>query len=362
MEKIDLWLFVISFLLISFGFLILYSASAPLSLANFGNSFHYLKHQILFGFLPGLLISILIFKLNFKKIKKYTPLFLLFNLFLLILVFFPPFGTKIRGGARWLSFGNFSFQPSELLKITFILYLASWLEGRLKKGGKKLNQTFFFFILILIIISLFLIFQPDISTLVIIFAISISLFFLAKTPLWQTFLILLMGAVAFLPLVKIAPYRMRRILSFLNPELDPLGISYHTKQAEIAIGSGKIFGKGLGLSEEKLGLLPHSFSDSIFAVLAEETGFLGAFLLILIYLLLFWRIFKIGMKKREFFSRLVCFGILVWIFTQTFVNIGSMIGILPVTGIPLPFVSYGGSHFLCEIIGLSILLKISKKE
>jgi len=362
MEKIDSQLLIISSLLIFLGFLILYSASAPLSLLNFGNSFHYLKHQILFGFLPGVLISFLIFRLNFKKIKKYTPLILLLNLILLILVFFPPFGVKIRGGARWLKIGNFSFQPSEFLKLTFILYLASWLETRLKKEEKKLNQTFFFFILILVFISVFLILQPDISTLVIIFAISISLFFLAKTPLWQTVLILSMGILAFLPLVKIAPYRMRRILSFLNPELDPLGISYHTKQAEIAIGSGKIIGKGLGLSEEKLGLLPHSFSDSIFAVFAEETGFLGASILILLYLLLFWKIFKIGMQKKELFFRLVCFGILTWIFAQTFVNIGSMVGILPMTGIPLPFVSYGGSHLLCEILSLSILIKISKKK
>jgi len=361
MEKVDSQLLIVSFLLISLGFLVLYSASAPLALANFGNSFYYLGHQILFGFLPGILLSFLIFKLDPKKIKKYAPLILFFNLILLILVFFPPFGAKIRGGARWLKIGNFSFQPSEILKLTFTFYLASWLEGRIKKEEKKINQTFFFFILILIFISVFLLLQPDMSTLVIIFVISISLFFLSKTPLWQTFLILMMGFLAFLPLVKIAPYRMRRILSFLNPELDPLGISYHTKQAEIAIGSGEIFGKGLGFSQEKFGLLPHSFSDSIFAVFAEETGFLGASILIFLYLFLFWRIFKIGIEKKEVFSRLVCFGILSWFFAQTFVNISSMAGILPISGIPLPFLSYGGSHFLSEILGLAFLIKISKK-
>jgi cell division protein FtsW len=362
MEKVDKVLLTISISLISLGLLILYSASAPFSQINFGNTFYYFSHQILFGILPGVIIGLIILKINFRRFKKMTPWFLFLNLILLTLVFIPPFGIKSGGGSRWIGFANFSFQPSELLKLTFILYLSSWLASRVKKEDRNFRQTFFFFLLIIVFISTFLILQPDFSTLGIIFTISISLFFLAKTPIWQTFLIVLIAALFFLPLAQIAPYRMKRILSFLNPEFDPLGISYHIKQAEIAIGSGGVFGKGLGLSTQKLGVLPHVFSDSIFAILAEELGFLGALFLILFYLLFFWRIYQIGTSQKDLFSKLVCFGILSWISSQTFVNISSMIGILPLTGIPLPFVSYGGSHMLTEIASLFVLFKLSKQK
>ncbi len=362
MEKNKSFLFLSSFLLLLFGFLILESASAPISLINFGHPFYYFLHQVLFGLLPGIIVGFLLSRFSLEKIKKLSPLILLLNLVFLIFVFLPWTGLKIKGGARWLKIGKFSFQPSEFLKLSFILYLASWLEGRRKRGEKDFSQTFFFFLLILIFISLFLILQPDISTLGIIFAIAVSLFFLAKTPIWQTLLLIFLGTLSLFPLVKIAPYRMRRILSFLNPELDPLGISYHSKQAKIAIGSGGIFGKGLAFSQEKFGLLPHSFSDSIFAVFAEETGFLGCFFLLSLYFLFFWQIFSLGKKQKNLFLKLLCFGILTWIFTQTFVNIGSMIGILPMTGIPLPFVSYGGSHLMAEIISLFLLFKINAKK
>jgi len=362
MERIDKALVVISIILISFGLLILYSASAPFSQTNFGHSFYFLSRQIFLGILPGILIGIIIFKIDLLNLRKISPLLLLLNLILLVLVFIPPFGIKSGGGARWINLAHLSFQPSELLKFTFILYLSSWLASRVRKEDRSFRKTFSFFLLIIFFISIFLILQPDFSTLGIIFVISISLFFLAKTPIWQTLLIILMGTLLFLPLAQMAPYRMKRILSFLNPEFDPLGISYHIKQAEIAIGSGGIFGKGLGMSSQKFGLLPHAFSDSIFAVLAEELGFLGTFVFIFIYLLFFWRVYKIGISQGNLFSKLVCFGILSWISSQTFVNISSMIGILPLTGIPLPFVSYGGSHTLTEIISLFTLFKLSKQK
>jgi cell division protein FtsW len=364
MEKRIDWLLLIIFLIfLILGILILTSASAPFSEEKFGNSYYYLTHQLFFGILPGLFLFFLFLKSDLNFLKKYSPLFLFINLILMVLVFIPNFGVKIRGGARWITFGPISLQPSEFLKLNFIIYLAAWLSTKTRGEKKKENfsQTFFAFLILITLISIFLISQPDISTLGIIFATSLAMFFLAKTPIWQTILIGFLALILFFPLVKFAPYRFSRILVFLNPELDPFGIGYQIRQALIAIGSGKIFGLGLGLSQQKLGILPQSFSDSIFAIFAEETGFLGCLFLISLYLLFFLRGLKIGNESQDSFEKLLAFGISFWITLQAFINIGAMIGILPLSGIPLPFISYGGSHLISEMGAIGILLKISKK-
>jgi cell division protein FtsW len=293
-------------------------------------------------------------------IKKYSPVLLLIVLLLNALVFVPGIGIKIRGGARWIGFSGFSFQPSEFLKPVFIVYLAAWLESQIKGKAKNFNQTLIAFLIILSLIGIFLMAQPDLSTFGVIFATALVMFFLAKTPMWQTFSVLILAILLFIPLIKIAPYRINRILTLLNPDFDPLGISYQLKQGLIAIGSGKLFGLGLGLSQQKFGFLPQSFSDTIFAIYAEETGFLGCLFLIFLYLMFFWKSFKIGKEKKNEFERLLAFGISFWICLQTLFNIGAMIGILPLAGIPFPFLSYGGSHLISEILAVGILLNISK--
>ena len=349
--------------LILLGGLILVSVSLPISQEKFGSSFYYLNHQILYGFLPGLILAFLAFKINLVRLKKFAPLFLLANLIFLGMVFLPHLGVSFRGSARWINLGPISFQPSEFLKLSFILYLSSWLASRTEKIKTKNEfwQTLLAFLVVMGIISIFLIFQPDISTLFVIISVASLMYFLAKTPLGHSILIVFMIILAFLVLIKIAPYRFNRILVFLNPELDPMGIGYQIKQALIAIGSGGIFGSGLGLSLQKFGFLPHSISDSIFAIFAEETGFLGSLVLVLLYLVFFWRGLKIGKQIGDNFSKFCAFGITFWITLQGFINIGSMIRILPLTGIPLPFISYGGSALISELIGVGILLNISKR-
>jgi len=163
-------------------------------------------------------------------------------------------------------------------------------------------------------------------------------------------------------LIKLAPYRAARLLVFLKPETDPMGMGYQIKQALIAIGSGGIFGLGLGTSGQRLGFLPQSMADSIFAIMAEETGFVGGLILIALFLVFLWRGFKIGKSSQNKFSQLLAVGISSWIVIQAFINIGSMVGILPLTGIPLPFISYGGSALVSELIGVGILLNISKNK
>jgi cell division protein FtsW len=376
-KKPDYVLLGIVLALIVLGILILASVSASFSQERYGTTYYFLNHQVLFGLIPGFLLSFLVFKIKLNFLKKWAPILLLVNLIFLVMVFLPIVGSAPGGAARWVSLGPFSFQPSEFLKLSFILYLAAWLTSRTSKEGrsqkallsshsyksemKGVQRTFIAFLLVVGIISLLLILQPDISTLGVVVVSATLMYFLANTPLWHSILIVLIGGGGLLALIKLAPYRFNRLLVFLNPELDPMGIGYQIKQALITVGSGGLFGLGLGMSQQRFStFLPQSMSDSIFAIFAEETGFAGAAILILIFLLLLWRGFRIAKMKEDKFSQLTALGITIWLCLQGFINIGAMIGILPLTGIPLPFISYGGSALVAELTGAGILLNISK--
>ena len=354
-------------LLLVLGIVILASVSAPFSQEKFGHTYYFLKRQVIFGLIPGLILGFLAFKIRLSLIKKWVPFLLLGNLALLGIIFIPGLGLKIEGAVRWINLGPLSFQPSEFLKITFLLYLAAWLANRIPGQNKPaavkdFSQTLVVFFIVFGLISLALIFQPDISTLGIIYAIAVLMYFSANTPFRHTVLIILLGALGLFSLVKLAPYRASRFLVFFNPEIDPMGIGYQLKQSLIVIGSGGISGAGLGASIQKFfpGFLPQPISDSIFVVFSEETGFIGGLFLISLFLIFLWRGLKITKGAKDKFGQLASLGITSWIVIQAFVNIGAMIGVLPLTGITLPFISYGGSSLVASLIGVGILLNISK--
>lgn len=358
----DYILIGLTIILLILGILILSNVSASISLKKFGNTYYFLNHQILFGIIPGLILALIFFKIPLHFLRKWFLIVVLINLILLAMVFLPKIGMSFGGATRWVSFGPISFQPSEFLKLTFILYLASWLNSRVNpKTKKEFSQTFIAFLIIIGLVSLLLIFQPNISTLGIIVLIASLMYFSAGTPLWHSILILLIGLGGLFILIKTASYRLSRWLVFLKPETDPLGIGYQIKQVLIAVGSGGIFGLGLGMSLQKFGFLPKPMSDTIFAIFSEETGFIGATILVFLFLIFFWRGFKISKEAKDRFSQLTALGITCWIILQSFLNIGSMIGILPLTGVPLPFISYGGSHLVAELIGVGILFNISRE-
>ncbi len=365
-RKLDYILIITAILLIVFGIIVLASASTSVSQIKFGNSYYYLNHQIAFALIPGILLAIIFSKINLNILKKWAPLFLLINLVLMTLVFLPGIGIKIGKGSRWISLGIASFQPSEALKLSFILYIASWLDGKSKKkftlpkNKKDLKENFFAFLIILGLIGLLLWFQSDIGTLFVILATGMLMYFLSNTPVSHTIIIGMLIALGFFILINFSPYHWERIKVFLNPDIDPMGSGYQLKQSLIAIGSGGIFGLGFGMSQQEFRFLPHSISDSIFAVLAEETGFIGSVVLIILFLLLLWRGFIIGKKSRNKFFSLTALGVTSWILIQALVNIGAMMGIVPLTGIPLPFVSHGGTALITELVGIGILLNISK--
>jgi cell division protein FtsW len=367
-KKIDLFLSGTTGGLLLFGILIISSASANLSLQNFGTTYYYLLHQLA-AIVIGLICGFIAFRMNLNVFKKFSHFFLLGALVLMAMVFLPKVGSSAWGASRWINLGFTSLQPSEFLKLAFVLYLASWLSARTTKNKntlgvaeRKINKTFLVFLLIILIIGIILFAQPDITTFIIIIATSLAVYFLAETPFWHTVAVLLLGAGGLFALVPVAQYRMKRLLVFFHPDSDPMGIGYQLKQASIAIGSGGLLGVGLGMSKQKLGFLPAAMSDSIFAILAEETGFLGCMVVIALFITFLWRGFKIASEARDGFQRLTAYGITFWILFQSLINISSMVGLFPLAGIPLPFFSYGGTAMVVELTAVGILLNISQKN
>lgn len=369
LAKPDSWLLGICFGILFFGIVILASVSASFSLEQRGTAFYYLLHQLLIGLLPGLLAAGVIFFLPTSVIKKYTAHAFFASIGLILLVFVPGIGLEAGGAHRWLYFAGFTFQPAELLKLTFILYLALWLvpRAKTKQPAKKSilsfiknNSVFFAFLSIMTGIGILMILQPDVGTLGILWIIGGIMYFASGTPLWHSITMLTLGIGALGIMIRMAPYRLSRIAVFFDPSLDPLGQGYHMKQALMGIGSGGIFGTGLGLSIQKFGILPEPMSDSIFAIIAEETGFVGSLLLIFLFIVLAWRALILTKKTGDPFTKVASIGIVSWICVQAFVNMGAITGILPLTGIPLPFVSYGGSALLIEAAALGVLLNLTK--
>lgn len=370
-RHINYYFLGLSALLLTSGLLFLSTLSAITSLQTFGNTNYYLFHQLI-AVAIGLCLGIIVYKTPLRFLKKVAPFLILVNLVGLVAVFLPVLGTKLWGASRWVSIGNQTFQPSEFFKITSIVYLSSWLSIRISDHPKK-NWIFSvkrvyhnairillpFLIFLGIIASLFIL-QRDITTLGIISVVLVVIYFTAGTPLWHTLVVIMLGIASALFLVIKEPYRFERILIFLHPEHDPLGMGLQLKQSLIALGSGGLFGKGLGMSTQKFGFLPQAMSDSMFAILGEETGIIGCTILILLFLSFLYFGYKIANGATDKFAKLTAIGITTWIVFQALINIASTMGLFPLSGVPLPFFSYGGSHVIAEIIGVGILLNISK--
>ncbi len=359
----DYSLAIVVAVLLILGILVLANVSAVFSQEKFGKTTYYLSHQIIYGLFLGILLGFIAFKIPLSRFKKWAWPLVLLNLILMLLVFIPGIGIVSGGAPRWLNLGFVSFQPSEFLKLGFILYLSAWLTSWTKKNSHKKTGGVFTLIPFLIIagVIIFLLScQSDISTLGVIICVALLMYFSATTPLWHIILMASIFSGVMLALITVASYRMERILVFLGMKSDPIGIGYQIEQALITVGSGGIFGLGLGASKQ-IDFLPQTMSDSIFAIYAEETGFIGSLVLIFLFLFFLWRAFKIVKKSSDKFSQILAIGISSWICIQAFVSIGAMIGILPLTGIPLPFISYGGSHLIVELIGVGILLNVARQ-
>lgn len=353
-----LFISIVIFLVI-FGLVMLTSASSDLGKQKFNDGYYYLKHQILYGLITGLFgfgIGVFIYYRVWASLAVWL---LLVNIILLILVFTPLGKLGNVTANRWLNLTFFSFQPGELMKLTFLIYLAAWLS-RDKQRSLFFTKGFLPFLIICGIVSFLLFIQPATTITVIILSASLLMYFLAGAKLRFMAAAALLGLVILAFLIFSTPYRYERVISFLNPDRDPLGANYHLNQAEIAIGSGGLFGVGFGRSTTKLKYLPEPISDSIFAVVAEEFGFVGSLFLVILFLILIWRGLAIAKQTRDSFGRFLAAGFTSLIGLQAFINIAATTGVIPLTGIPLPFISYGGTALFTALTMAGILVNISK--
>ncbi len=357
----DYSLIICFFLILGFGLAVLSSASSVVSFDKFRSPYFYSIHQLLFGLLPGLLCFYLASRIDYHIWERFAALFLIISIGLLLLVFIPGLGFESGGAKRWVHFGSIVFQPSEIVKLTFLLYLAAWLTKKGEKSVRDFSYSFLPFLILVGTIAILVILQPDMGTMGVIALICSAMYFLAGAPVRNLIAMLGGGVGFFFLLLKAAPYRMERFTIFLNPEQDPLGSGYHINQALLAIGSGGLLGRGFGLSRQKYNYLPEVVGDSIFAIIAEELGFLIAVALIVAFVFFVIRALRIGARAPDQFGFLVAVGIACWFLFQSFINIAAMLSLLPLTGIPLPFISYGGSALIVGMTAVGILVNISRQ-
>ena len=324
------------FLFLLFGLVMLTSAS---SVNRFDNPFFFITRQILFGAIPGVVLFVIASKFPYKKLQKYAPVFAGLSFLLLALVLIPGIGADYGTRAQsWISLFGFSFQPAELAKVGMILALA-WYGAKIGPKIKDFKHGFLPILLLGLLPVGLILLQPDLGSAAIMFAICFGVLFVAGSKMSHLSALFGLAIAALAVLIIIAPYRAERLTTFLNPNehLDTSG--YHILQAQVAVGSGGWMGRGLGHSRQKHAYLPEVHADSIFAIIAEEMGVIISSLMIVFLLIIARRAICIA-KHADDFGRILVLGVIIWFISQSFFNIGSMLGIMPMTGVPLPFVSH----------------------
>lgn len=360
-SNVDWYLIGAIWLLVIFGLIVMASAGVVEGWKDNQDVYFPVKHQFIFGVLPGLLLFLFFYFFDYKKLERYAPAMLFVSIGLLILVFIPGIGAPWGTSSSWISLFGFSLQPSEVVKLTFLIYLSAWLANKEDHHLKDANYSLIPFLIVLGSVSALMAAQPDTGTMMILVATSLIVYFCAGASLMHLSWIGALSFVGLGVLLKLSPYRVDRLTTFLHPELDPQGKGYHINQALLAIGSGGWFGRGYGHSRQKFAYLPEATGDSIFAIIAEELGFFIASLVIAAYVFIFIRGLKLANKINDSFGRLLVIGIVAWFIIQALVNIGGIMGILPMTGVPLPFISYGGTALMTTLAATGILANISKQ-
>ena len=345
-------------ILIAIGMIMVTSSSMYYAQNTFnGHSFHFINRHIIY-LVISFFAATLVLTQPVIRWQKYGPYLLVAGILLLVIVLFA--GKSVNGSRRWLGVGPLTFQVSEVIKLFVVVYLAGYLVRRTDEIQNQLTG-FFKPLIVLALISALLLLEPDFGATVVILSTSMAMLFLGGARLWQFIgLVMVVGST----LVGIAisqPYRLQRILTFMDPWADPFGSGYQLTQSLIAFGRGEIFGQGLGNSLQKLSYLPEAHTDFIFAVLAEEQGLIGVFIILLLFFILFYRSMKIGraaLMQQRAYSAYLAYGIGFWLTFQALINIGVTSGALPTKGLTLPFVSYGGNSLLICSIAIALLLRI----
>lgn len=358
-RKVDWSLFISFIVLLIIGFAVLTSASQVLGFQKFADSYHFVKQQALHA-VVGVVLFFIFFFFPPTYWRRFAFLFYVVGGALLALVFVPGVGASFGKALSWIKIGGFSFQPAELVKLFYILFLAFWFERKESHRTSFLNGTVPF-LLYSSVIFLLIALQPDVGTLAIMVVVGVVVYFVSGAPAKYFAVLAMLAVMMFGVMVAVAPYRLNRILVFLNPSLDPQGAGYHAQQALVAVGSGGLLGQGFGKSQSKFNFLPEAAGDSVFAVYAEELGFVFVVLLFLLFAVILLRGMRGAESAKTPFEKYAAVGVVTWMVFQAVVNIGAMIGFLPLTGIPLPFVSYGGTALVSEMAGMGLLLNICRR-
>jgi len=343
-----------------FGLAMLSSASSDTGKIKFNDTYYYLKHQIIYGLILGIAGFLFAYNFYYQNWKKIAVYLFVLNVIFLVLVF-TPLGITHKGASRWLNVGPISFQPAEFLKISFIVYSAAWLGNKKRERSKSFLKGFLPFLVMAGLLGGLILAQPATTIFMILMAAVLVMYFLSGMRLSYLFAIALLGATFLGAVIYATPYRYERIKAFFVEDASKENTSlYQTNQSKMAIGSGGLWGVGFGKSTTKYRYLPEPIGDSIFAVIAEELGFAGSLLLISTFAVFFARGAWIAKKCGDQFGRLAAIGLMVVIAIQTFIHIAAISGVIPLTGVPLPFISYGGTALAVFLTMSGIVGNISK--
>lgn len=344
---------VTTLLIVFLGLLFIFEASAPESFELVGHPFWFVRQHSIRVFL-GLGLLVLSAFTPKNTWHKLSPLLFFGSLVLLLATLIPGLGVELNGAKRWLNLGPLTFQPVELLKISVALYFGRWLSE---------HQRLLPWLTLTALPASILLFQPDFGSLLIIGGTSFCLFFLAGANLRSLALVSIVGLVGLSLAVFSSPYRLQRVTTFLDPSIDPLGSSYHIRQITIALGNGGLFGRGIGQSQQKYAYIPEPSTDSIFAIIAEEIGLFGSILFICLYLTWLYSLYLlIKNRNKKTFETLASLGLLSWISIQMVINLAAVVALIPLTGLPLPLISYGGTSAIITLWSVGILISLQKKS
>ncbi|HUF54356.1 MAG TPA: putative lipid II flippase FtsW [Dehalococcoidia bacterium] len=353
----DYHLLVATVMLLIAGLLAVYTSSFAVAYHEYGDPNYFILRQALFTGL-GMVALVFFMKVDYNRLRSWSAPMLLVALVGLVLVL-SPLGSEVNGAKRWLIFGPISVQPSEFAKLAVLVYISAWLASR----GKEINQFtigFVPFVLLLSVVAALVVSEPDMGTTVMIVLVACTLFFVAGAPITHLALLLGAGATASYFMIGAREYQLDRLTGFLSAESDPQGLGFQIIQLAVALGSGGPLGIGWAESRQKHLYLPGAHTDGVFAILGEELGFIGLIGVLALFAFFLYRALRVTLKTNDDFGMLLGVGIISWIAFQTLINIAGVTRTIPLTGIPLPFLSYGGSALISLMAGVGILLNVSR--
>ncbi len=360
MREIRISIAIITTILVCVGVVMIFSSSSVYAMQVLGNSSYFLNRHLLF-LAAGLVLTLFIMTIDYRDLQNYAKPLLLIAIFLLVVVLIPGIGKESFGARRWFKLGMFSIQPSEFAKIIMLLYVSDFLSRKQNKI-RDFREGFLPIILILGVMCLLILKEPDLGTSVFIAGVILLMMLVGGARLLHLGALILLALPAVYLLIARVPYRMARIMAFLDPWQDSQGIGFQLSQSQIALGSGGILGVGLGQSKQKLFYLPAAHTDFVFSIIGEELGLLGTLTIIILFVLFIWQGARIAKRTTNSFGYFLSLGIVIMIGLQAVINVGVSIGALPTKGLPLPFISYGGSALIANLVAVGLLLNISRTQ